>query len=184
MDKRVGWEWLKGPLPHSDQKGSVVCLDRVCCCSWASRVAQLVKNLPAMRETWVGKIPWRRERPPTPVFWPGESHGLKSPQGAKSQTRLSDFDFTAHGCAVLSAHNSGGLRPRLGLWEWAALELCCIQPLQLHMASLINCVVDTAANDCLKPPGLAGSLGSGSQRGCCVAPSRWCFLFTAGQPDC
>ena len=38
----------------------------------ASLVAQLVKNLPAMRETWVGKIPWRRERLPTPVFWPGE----------------------------------------------------------------------------------------------------------------
>ena len=24
---------------------------------------------------WVGKIPWRRERLPTPVFWPGEVHG-------------------------------------------------------------------------------------------------------------
>ena len=51
--------------------------------SWASLVAQLVKNPPAMRETWfspwVGKIPWRRERLPTPVFWPRESHGLYSP---------------------------------------------------------------------------------------------------------
>ena len=28
--------------------------------SWASLVAQLVKNLPAMWETWVGKISWRR----------------------------------------------------------------------------------------------------------------------------
>ena len=40
--------------------------------SWASLVAQLIKNLPAMWETWVqswvGKIPWRRERLPTPVF--------------------------------------------------------------------------------------------------------------------
>ena len=44
---------------------------------WASLVAQLVKNLPAM---WVdlglipglGMIPWRRERLPTAVFWPGE----------------------------------------------------------------------------------------------------------------
>ena len=50
--------------------------------SWTSLVAQLVKNLPAMRETrpgfdpWVGKIPWRRGRLPTPVFWPGEFHGL------------------------------------------------------------------------------------------------------------
>ena len=46
-------------------------------------VAQLVKNPPAMPETWVGKIPWRRERLPTPVFWPGEFHGLYSPWGCK-----------------------------------------------------------------------------------------------------
>ena len=32
---------------------------------------------------WVGKIPWRRERLPTPVFWPGEFHGLYSPRGSK-----------------------------------------------------------------------------------------------------
>ena len=40
--------------------------------SWASLVAQLVKNSPAMQETWlnpwVGKIPWRRERLSTPIF--------------------------------------------------------------------------------------------------------------------
>ena len=48
---------------------------------------QLVKNLPATQQTrfnpWVGKIPWRWERLPTPVFWPGESHGLYSPWGSK-----------------------------------------------------------------------------------------------------
>ena len=42
--------------------------------SWASLVAQIVKNLPAMWETWVRSLgwedPWRRERLPTPVFWP------------------------------------------------------------------------------------------------------------------
>ena len=61
--------------------------------SWASLVAQLVKNLPAMWETWVqslnpvGKIPWRRESLPTLVFWPGEFHGLYIVHGvAKSQT--------------------------------------------------------------------------------------------------
>ena len=32
-------------------------------------------------DPWVGKIPWRRERLPTPVFWPGEFHGLYSPWG-------------------------------------------------------------------------------------------------------
>ena len=44
---------------------------------WASLVAQLVKNPPRF-EPWVGKIPWRRERLHTPVFWPGEFHGLRS----------------------------------------------------------------------------------------------------------
>ena len=31
-----------------------------------------------------GKIPWKRERLPTPVFCPGEFHGLYSPQGPKN----------------------------------------------------------------------------------------------------
>ena len=54
----------------------------------ASLIAQLVKNLPALLETpvdsWVGKILWRRDMLPTPVFWPGEFL-------MKSQTQLSDF---------------------------------------------------------------------------------------------
>ena len=53
----------------------------------ATLIAQLVKNPPAMCETWVQslgwKIPWRRERLPTPVFWSGEFHGLYSPWGCK-----------------------------------------------------------------------------------------------------
>ena len=55
--------------------------------SWASLLAQLVKNLlqcgtPGFN-SWVGKIPWRRERLPTPVFWPGKFHGLYSPWDLK-----------------------------------------------------------------------------------------------------
>ena len=38
---------------------------------------------------WVRKISWRRKRLPTPVFWPGEFHGI-----AKSQTQLSNFHFS------------------------------------------------------------------------------------------
>ena len=26
-------------------------------------------------DLWVGKVPWRRAWQPTPVLWPGESHG-------------------------------------------------------------------------------------------------------------
>ena len=32
-------------------------------------------------DPWVGKIPWRRTWQPTPVFFPGESLGQKSPAG-------------------------------------------------------------------------------------------------------
>ena len=37
-------------------------------------------HLPSRRsgfEPWVGKIPWRRKRQPTPVFLPGKSPGQK-----------------------------------------------------------------------------------------------------------
>ena len=44
----------------------------------ASLVAQMVKNLPAVWETWVGKIPWKRAWQPSPVFLPGESPGQRS----------------------------------------------------------------------------------------------------------
>ena len=65
----------------------------------ASVVAQMVKNPPALRETQssprVGKIPWRRERQPTPVFLLGEFHGQRSLAATvrgvtKSPTRLSN----------------------------------------------------------------------------------------------
>ena len=56
--------------------------------SRASLVAQMVNRLPAMPETWVGKIPWRRKWQPTPVLLPGKLHGLRrlvgySPWGRK-----------------------------------------------------------------------------------------------------
>ena len=57
------------------------------CSTWASLVAQLVKNLPAMWETWDQSLGWEnpleKEQLPTPVFWPGEFCGLYSPWGPK-----------------------------------------------------------------------------------------------------
>ena len=56
----------------------------------SSLVAHTVKNLPPVWESgfdpWVGKIPWRRERQPTPVFLPGESHGPR--RGARYMQRV------------------------------------------------------------------------------------------------
>ena len=52
----------------------------------------MVKNLSAMQETQVGKIPWRRKWQPTLVFLPEESHGLRSlagysPRGCKESDK-------------------------------------------------------------------------------------------------
>ena len=54
---------------------------------WASLVAQMVKNPPEMRDTWVQSLSWEdlpeKGKATTPVFWPGEFHGLYSPRGRK-----------------------------------------------------------------------------------------------------
>ena len=53
----------------------------------ASLVAQVVKNLPAMRETWIQSLgweDWRRAQQPTPVFVPGESPWTEKPGGLQS----------------------------------------------------------------------------------------------------
>ena len=61
--------------------------------SWASMVAQMVKNLPAVQETWVQSLgqddPIEKEWLPTPVFLPGEFHGQRNLVG-----------YSAWGCRV------------------------------------------------------------------------------------
>ena len=81
--------------------------------AWASLVAQLVKNLPAMQETlvlsWVREIHWRRDRLPTPVFlgFPGGSAGKESvcnagdlgliPESGRSLGEGKDYPFQYSG---------------------------------------------------------------------------------------
>ena len=69
----------------------------------ASLIVQLLRICLQFRRplfhAWVGKIPWRRKRLPTPGFWPGEFHGLHSPWG---RTRLRDFHFTFSAVTWLS----------------------------------------------------------------------------------
>ena len=66
-------------------------------------LAQTVKRLPTMRETWVRSLgwedPWRRKWQSVPGLLPGKSHGQRglggySPWGRKELDTLSDFTFT------------------------------------------------------------------------------------------
>ena len=73
----------------------------------SSQVAQLAENLPGMQETlgfdsWVGKIPWRRDRLPIPVFlgFPGGSDGKESACNARDLSSipgLEKFPGRGHG---------------------------------------------------------------------------------------
>ena len=54
--------------------------------SWASLMAQLVKNPPAMQETWVGKMPWRTESYPLQYSGLENSMDHIVHEVAKSQT--------------------------------------------------------------------------------------------------
>ena len=57
-------------------------------------VKNLLTNAGDGFDPWVGKTPWRRERLPTPVFWPGEFHGLYSLWGHRVGQDLATFNFT------------------------------------------------------------------------------------------
>ena len=68
----------------------------------SSLVAQTVKHLPAMWETWVQSLdqedPLRRKWQPTPVLLPGKSHGWRSlvgysPWGHKEWHRATSLHF-------------------------------------------------------------------------------------------
>ena len=72
--------------------------------SWASLVAQLVKNPPVMQETWVRSLGWKdllekgmTTHSSTPVFWPGEFHGLYMGSQRVGRNWATFFTFTLFG---------------------------------------------------------------------------------------
>ena len=80
-------------------------------------MAQRLKCLPAMWETWVqswvGKILWRRKWQPTPVFLPGESHGQRNLVGYSPWGRK-ESDMTEW----LSHTHTLVITPRTTLQNW------------------------------------------------------------------
>ena len=69
------WRTNRSPGSHGPSGRAACTTARTCgrvfSCSESHQNSQLF-------DPWIGKIPWRRERLPTPVFWPGEFHGLNS----------------------------------------------------------------------------------------------------------
>ena len=70
---------------------------------------------------WVGKIPWRRERLPTSVFWPGEFHRLYSLWGHKESDTAE-----RHSLSLLEPPRvlSLGQQHRAPVLSWVLLHSC------------------------------------------------------------
>ena len=81
-------------------------------------------------DPWVGKIPWRMERLPRPVFWPREFHGLFSSWGCK------ESDMTEQLSISLPAKPPGKLK-NTGVGSLSLLQ--GIFPTQESNWGLLHC---------------------------------------------
>ena len=87
-----------------------------------SLMAQLVKNMRVQCRRpgfgpWVGKIPWRRKRLPTPAFWPGESHGLY-PWGHKESDTTEQLSHHVPSTITGILHKMSNFILMTKLWYW------------------------------------------------------------------
>ena len=107
-----GKSWLSGDKGCIDR----YCMDHKCVFPWWPswwRI-RLQCGRPGFNP-WVGKIPWRRERLPTPVLWTGEFHGLYSPWGCKESDmteRLSHHKCIDSQSQIKDGRKKGWLRKR------------------------------------------------------------------------
>ena len=99
---------VKTTTPHSHNRKEYYCIS-VIPPSWRlitnitiRKILEIYPGLLHWRlgfDPWVGKIPWRRKRQPTPVLLPRKSYGRRSLVQAtvhgvtKSRARLSNFPF-------------------------------------------------------------------------------------------
>ena len=111
--RKRGWQkmrWLDGSINAMDMGLSrlwELVMDREV---WHAAVHGVTKSWTWLSDwtertldPWVGMIPWRREMLPTPVFWPGEFHGLYSPWGLKesNMTERLSLRFTSRALKVI-----------------------------------------------------------------------------------
>ena len=160
---------LPSRLPHNIEQSSVCCTAGPSWFSGASLTAQLVKNLPAVRDTpvdsWVRKIRWRRDGLPTPVFL-GYVCYVANVSFTNKPARLSSHYY------FLNLTSS----------PWICLSFCSLT--SSFFEGLLNIVLKLLVSLnvllCLHPWVLVMILGwqSSSLR----ASKAWCLLPLRGEP--
>ena len=85
---------------------------------------------------WVGKIPWRREWQPTPVFLPGESRGQRySPWGRKKLDTTEQITLSLSYSRKKKERNHSGTKKENP--DFFTYKLCDLDKLVLWMKSFI-----------------------------------------------
>ena len=86
-------------------------------------------------DPWVGKIPWRRKRQPSPLFLPGKFHGQRTlagynPWGSKKSGYLSNFLMRpassggSRGTSGTPCRQNMGISIRWFRWIYACAHKC------------------------------------------------------------
>ena len=138
--------------------------------------------------------PWRRERLPTPVFWPGEFHGLYSPWGHKELDMTEQLSFFSLLYGVLWWKHHWHLR----LYCTGAFRVV-FQFYAMNIPGHVlwwtpTCTMDTCMHDCwawvkrvdrqvwLQVPAFPNGSISGLQHQqcrwvCYILARAWCFFM-------
>ena len=126
LDWRIPWTEEPGGLHSTGHKESdTIEWLTLSICTEASLVAQWQKVCGQFRRhrshPWVGKIPWRREWQPTPVFLPGEFHrqrslAIYSPQGHQQSDTTERLNWT-------ELKQSKSFLPRWCQWQRICLTM-------------------------------------------------------------
>ena len=122
---------------------------------------------------WVGKIPWRRARQPTPVFLPGESHGWRSLAGYSPWSCKVEHNWAY--CLQENTYSGNGLNGHLVKTMGSPGSLCLASRSRTHWGYLL--VMCQVRFNCKMPalPGWEGILG---ENGCMYTYGWVPLLFT------
>ena len=98
--------------------------------NWYHAVYNLFQTERFVFNPWLGKIPWRRERLATPLFWPGEFRGPYSLWGCKESDITEQFSLSLSRPQIV-----GVILSLISIWNYPLKKTKTNHILQPHLPS-------------------------------------------------